>query len=101
MSTEDQVKEKGPPKFTESTEMGSMHAVTAGSQHLHRKLRSKEVQLFAIGGAIGTCKFNCLSLTFAVIGNSVNDWKNRRMGFKDEWLINCNSTFCTNGERSS
>lgn len=29
--------------------------VTAGSQHLHRKLRGKEVQLFAVGGAIGTC----------------------------------------------
>ncbi|KAK8017419.1 hypothetical protein PG993_013745 [Apiospora rasikravindrae] len=28
--------------------------VTAGSQALHRKLRAKEVQLFAIGGAIGT-----------------------------------------------
>ncbi|KAF2642622.1 amino acid permease [Massarina eburnea CBS 473.64] len=27
---------------------------TAGSQALHRKLRGKEVQLFAIGGAIGT-----------------------------------------------
>lgn len=27
----------------------------AGSQHLHRKLRGKEVHLFAVGGAIGTC----------------------------------------------
>ncbi|KAK8224905.1 amino acid permease [Phyllosticta capitalensis] len=31
--------------------------LTAGSQHLHRKLRSREVQLFAIGGAIGTSLF--------------------------------------------
>ncbi|KAF2090524.1 general amino acid permease [Saccharata proteae CBS 121410] len=30
---------------------------TAKPQHLHRKLRSKEVQLFAIGGAIGTSLF--------------------------------------------
>jgi amino acid permease len=29
--------------------------VSAGSQHLHRKLRGREVQLFAVGGAIGTC----------------------------------------------
>lgn len=29
---------------------------SAGSQALHRKLRGKEVQMFAIGGAIGTCK---------------------------------------------
>lgn len=30
--------------------------IMSGSQALHRKLRGKEVQLFAIGGAIGTCK---------------------------------------------
>ncbi|KAL4862835.1 hypothetical protein BDV12DRAFT_190109 [Aspergillus spectabilis] len=28
--------------------------ISAGSQHLHRKLGGKEVQLFAVGGAIGT-----------------------------------------------
>jgi amino acid transporter len=38
-------------------ETGSVDKVTAGSQHLRRKLRGKEVQLFAIGGAIETCKF--------------------------------------------
>jgi len=32
--------------------------ITAGSQALHRALRGKEVQLFAIGGAIGTCKLS-------------------------------------------
>ncbi|KAE8153105.1 amino acid permease/ SLC12A domain-containing protein [Aspergillus avenaceus] len=31
--------------------------VSAGSQHLHRKLRGREVQLFAVGGAIGTSLF--------------------------------------------
>ncbi|KAH8672351.1 amino acid permease [Ilyonectria robusta] len=56
--------EKGPPvSSTESKpDMGADHDaavgttidVTAGSQALHRKLRGKEVQLFAIGGAIGT-----------------------------------------------
>ena len=30
--------------------------ITAGSQHLHRKLRGREVQLIAVGGAIGTCR---------------------------------------------
>lgn len=29
--------------------------ITAGSQQLHRKLGGKEIQLFAVGGAIGTC----------------------------------------------
>lgn len=33
-------------------------SVASGSQALHRKLRGKEVQLFAIGGAIGTCTLN-------------------------------------------
>lgn len=37
---------------------GMSTAVATGSQALHRKLRGKEVQLFAIGGAIGTCTFN-------------------------------------------
>jgi amino acid transporter len=30
---------------------------SAGSQELHRKLRGRQVQLFAVGGAIGTCKW--------------------------------------------
>jgi hypothetical protein len=56
--------EKGSPK-DDATELadGSVYDVgvgsidpTAGSQALHRKLRGKEVQMFAIGGAIGTCK---------------------------------------------
>ncbi|KAK1572883.1 amino acid permease [Colletotrichum navitas] len=34
--------------------VGSILNTKAGSQALHRKLRGKEVQLFAIGGAIGT-----------------------------------------------
>lgn len=36
--------------------VGTVEDIRAGSQALHRKLRGKEVQLFAIGGAIGTCK---------------------------------------------
>lgn len=35
-------------------EVGSMHNVGARHHELHRKLNSKQVQLFAIGGAIGT-----------------------------------------------
>lgn len=37
---------------------GEVVDVTSGSQSLHRSLRGKEVQLFAIGGAIGTCTFS-------------------------------------------
>jgi amino acid permease len=29
--------------------------ISAGSAHLHRRLGGKEIQLFAVGGAIGTC----------------------------------------------
>jgi hypothetical protein len=29
--------------------------ISAGSDHLHRRLGGKEIQLFAVGGAIGTC----------------------------------------------
>lgn len=64
--------EKGPPvSSTESkpdtgadhdAAVGTTIDVTAGSQALHRKLRGKEVQLFAIGGAIGTCKLRPLQL---------------------------------------
>ncbi|KAH8883450.1 amino acid permease [Thozetella sp. PMI_491] len=57
--------EKGPPESAsmggdpdpssaEDVSLGSVEATTAGSQALHRKLQGKEVQLFAIGGAIGT-----------------------------------------------
>lgn len=43
-----------PPSTNSDVEIGDTQLVSAGSQHLHCKLRSKEVQLFAIGGAIGT-----------------------------------------------
>ncbi|KAI0160448.1 putative general amino acid permease [Xylariaceae sp. FL1272] len=57
-----QVYEKGPPPKETATSTGGSDSdvgvgvvdVTSGSQSLHRKLRGKEVQLFAIGGAIGT-----------------------------------------------
>lgn len=29
--------------------------ISAGSEHLHRRLGGKEIQLLAVGGAIGTC----------------------------------------------
>lgn len=31
--------------------------VSTNAQQLHRKLRGRQVQLFAVGGAIGTCKW--------------------------------------------
>ena len=61
--------EKGPPTDGSPTVVdrasasgddirdGSVVDTTAGSQALHRKLHGKEVQLFAIGGAIGTCTY--------------------------------------------
>lgn len=45
-----------PPNDGDAAATGSVSNITAGSQALHRKLRGREVQLFAIGGAIGTCK---------------------------------------------
>lgn len=46
------------PQSSNDVENGDAETlISAGSQHLHRKLRGKEVQLFAIGGAIGTCNF--------------------------------------------
>ncbi|GAB7325627.1 hypothetical protein MBLNU13_g09611t2 [Cladosporium sp. NU13] len=38
----------------EDVAQGNIADITSGSQSLHRSLRGKEVQLFAIGGAIGT-----------------------------------------------
>ena len=35
--------------------VGETEVLSPGSQKLHRKLRGREVQLFAVGGAIGTC----------------------------------------------
>ncbi|KAH9909914.1 putative general amino acid permease [Xylariomycetidae sp. FL2044] len=52
--------EKGPPVVSEPVpseageHIGTVTDVKPGSQALHRKLRGPEVQLFAIGGAIGT-----------------------------------------------
>ncbi|KPI45838.1 General amino acid permease AGP2 [Cyphellophora attinorum] len=43
--------EKAP---SDDVSNGNVVDVTAGSQALHRKLKGPEVQLFAIGGAIGT-----------------------------------------------
>lgn len=36
--------------------------ISAGSQHLHRRLGGKEIQLLAVGGAIGTCMGFSVSL---------------------------------------
>lgn len=54
----DPISTTGSDQPTEDSEdaTGTISSITAGSQALHRKLRSREVQFFAIGGAIGTCK---------------------------------------------
>lgn len=36
-------------------EKGDSYPLASGSQHLQRKLRVKEVQLYALSAAIGTC----------------------------------------------
>lgn len=40
-----------------SSDVDEGEVAPVGSQQLHRKLRGKEIQLFAIGGAIGTSLF--------------------------------------------
>ena len=47
-----------PIASTESSESVDVDATGAVSQQLKRNLRGKEVQLFAIGGAIGTGMFS-------------------------------------------
>lgn len=42
-------------KKDEDVVQGSITDIAPNAQSLHRSLRGKEVQLFAIGGAIGTC----------------------------------------------
>ncbi|KAK8002043.1 hypothetical protein PG991_014265 [Apiospora marii] len=66
-----EIREKGPPADADNSKQSSGLSrgdgsdvaegvavdFTAGSQALHRKLRAREVQMFAIGGAIGTSLF--------------------------------------------
>jgi len=46
-----------PPLSTSSVEVGEGDIVNNGSSHLQRKLEGRQVQLFAIGAAIGTSVF--------------------------------------------
>jgi amino acid permease len=60
----------------EDVAQGAVADITSGSQSLHRSLRGKEVQLFAIGGAIGTCMstWRYLSRGFSVhLGSGTNE----------------------------
>lgn len=43
-------------KHRDSEEALTSELISAGSEHLHRKLGGKEIQMLAVGGAIGTCK---------------------------------------------
>lgn len=60
----DESKEGSDPNKEFDMELDEKHAsktdlpselISAGSAHLHRRLGGKEIQLFAVGGAIGTC----------------------------------------------
>ncbi|OBT69876.1 hypothetical protein VE03_00641 [Pseudogymnoascus sp. 23342-1-I1] len=55
-SLQDEKKSSGGA-IDESYSQDEGEVVPAGSQELHRKLRGRQVQLFAIGGAIGTSLF--------------------------------------------
>lgn len=60
----DDTKEDSDPAKEFDNELNEKHTshsdlpselISAGSAHLHRRLGGKEIQLFAVGGAIGTC----------------------------------------------
>jgi hypothetical protein len=46
--------------------------ISAGSQHLHRRLGGKEIQLLAVGGAIGTCMCSFDMFPLLIFGNVYN-----------------------------
>ncbi|KAL2832779.1 amino acid permease/ SLC12A domain-containing protein [Aspergillus pseudoustus] len=50
--SDDNIRGDADQKGPEAAMPGEL--ISAGSQHLHRKLGGKEIQLFAVGGAIGT-----------------------------------------------
>lgn len=43
--------------------------ISAGSQHLHRELDGKSIQLLALGGAIGTCMCSFDMFQFFIFEN--------------------------------
>ncbi|KAE8374860.1 amino acid permease/ SLC12A domain-containing protein [Aspergillus bertholletiae] len=49
--------QSNPLSEGDSNDVGETEVLSPGSQKLHRKLRGREVQLFAVGGAIGTSLF--------------------------------------------
>lgn len=59
--------------------------LSAGSQHLHRKLRGREVQLFAVGGAIGTCmSTNIITYSQLILGKQRSSCKWERFSPKED-----------------
>ncbi len=49
-------------KTTADVDVGeTLQTVPSGTAHLQRKLGGKEVQLFAVGGAIGTSAFSLIA----------------------------------------
>lgn len=99
MSNSKHMNEKEPANDVVGIDLKSVEAVTSTSQQLHRKLRSKEVQLFAIGGAIGTCKF--LSLVINNLSPNSIRTPERKLRLKARWLIHDNSPLCANGKCTS
>ncbi|CAK7274952.1 hypothetical protein SEPCBS119000_006437 [Sporothrix epigloea] len=83
---------------TSDVDEGSAIPITAGSQSLHRNLRGKEVQLFAIGGAIGTfneCFAEMVTLVpvpspFVRFGS---EWVDGALGFGMAWNFFLNMAF--------
>ncbi|RAH66747.1 general amino acid permease [Aspergillus aculeatinus CBS 121060] len=57
IAMQDQSRTESTTTKIPDTVVEEAHVLSAGSQHLHRKLRGREVQLLAVGGAIGTSLF--------------------------------------------
>lgn len=51
----DAKKDRDPSLDGKGEEALPAELISAGSEHLHRRLGGKEIQLLAVGGAIGTC----------------------------------------------
>lgn len=101
MSKPKTMDEKETPGNVVDIGIVSMEEMPSSSQQLHRKLRGKEVQLFAIGGAIGTCKFTYLSLIVTTSPQILTQIPERKSKMKGRRLIHDNSSLCANGKCST
>ncbi|OKO99327.1 General amino acid permease AGP2 [Penicillium subrubescens] len=90
------------PSNASNVGVGILSNGNAGSQALHRKLRGKEVQLFAIGGAIGTLMWavnECFAemVTYLPVPSPFirfgGEWVDGALGFAMAWNFFLNMAF--------